>query len=70
MAHRTVTTAVLQRLQFYLTRSSYVSMNPVRKGLCERAEDLCWIIDRFARWQGGSARSQDDGLLIAARRRY
>jgi putative transposase len=42
-AHRTVTTAVLQRLQFYLTRSSYVSMNPVRKGLCERAEDWAWV---------------------------
>ena len=27
-------------------KTSYILMNPVRKGLCERAEDWMWVIIR------------------------
>ena len=32
--------------QEVLEKTSYIEMNPVRKGLCERAEDWPWIIVR------------------------
>ena len=39
---------------------NYIRQNPVVAGLCARAEDWPWVIDPFAREQGGSACPQDD----------
>jgi REP element-mobilizing transposase RayT len=39
---------------------NYIRQNPVAAGLCARAKESPWVIDPFAREQGGSACPQDD----------
>ncbi len=39
---------------------NYIRQNPVAAGLCARAKEWPWVIDPFAREQGGSACPQDD----------
>jgi REP element-mobilizing transposase RayT len=39
---------------------NYIRQNPVAAGLCTRAEDWPWVIDRLAH-KGGSSFPQDDG---------
>jgi len=52
-----------------MEKTSYIEMNPVRKGLCERAEDWPWFIARRIARRHNSVYEANDALPLQEPRR-